>query len=410
MNQNSFFRTDKLSLLLFGTGVGLLSLASSAKAQEAVRPPSIILRQAVSMASDCEIDLTESPTQDGYQLRVKLPDSVSSIEMVPSSAAYRSFRIVMDDPAANSPATDSTNSGVQPYGSGIIEYNHAVRNPLEVLADTNWEQAKQNALPEDILPVRPPNTLRDLLASKRTAVSTSVEQIEMQLNEPKRQELPEIAPSIKAVAVEYAAPQSSEDTSSILVDSVAFLEHSNHQSHVRQAHVSEMEQATDFKFPAKVSSLRSNNEQIESLQIKRGSWAPKASAPNNDSATLPKPAISTDARFAQMKVSDSIAEPNRFVPAASSLPTEQLPTVDQIAAAKPLGDFESAQLAKPILATKSIQKADTISVAESIRCPDAPTIAKPMATEIDSLASGGDFPGTAQQDLPETENIPQEKE
>ena len=147
MKRKSLSPTCKYSLLLFSTGVGFFSWSSPIHAQTHNQPPSVIISQAEGMISDCEIGVKKSASHDGYLLQVRVPDSISLIELTPSISANRSFRIRMDDPASiivPPKSDDSTaNQGViTPTASG--ESENSVRSPMGVMSVVNRAGWRQN--------------------------------------------------------------------------------------------------------------------------------------------------------------------------------------------------------------------------------------------------------------------------
>ena len=104
--------------------IGELQLHSDAQ------PPTITLRPAKGVFDSCEVNVVESTKGHGYQLRVAVPDSVSSIEVVPASTSNRQFRIRLEE---NQPAQSSARN------SKLIS---PLRSPREI---QQWMDTSQNA-------------------------------------------------------------------------------------------------------------------------------------------------------------------------------------------------------------------------------------------------------------------------
>jgi hypothetical protein len=167
---NSKLTSSKFIALFISTGTGLFSLSQPAFTQEAApaaNMPAIVLRPASHQATDCEIELDKPQGSSGYRLLINIPDSVSTIEVAPSTDSQRRFRIRMDDPSVASPATGESASLKNSANAGKLELN--LRRPIDAMADVKWIGSDSTNAPVDSSPNAAVNVSADQTDNRSTA-------------------------------------------------------------------------------------------------------------------------------------------------------------------------------------------------------------------------------------------------
>ena len=330
MKRNSIFHLNKFSFLLFGTGAGLLSLASSTYAQTSMQPPAVILSQADGMVSDCEIDVKESASHDGYRLRVRVPDSISLIELTPSTSSNRSFRIRMDDPAS-APATPTINSAgnegaLQYYAQGQAETS--IRSPANVMSHTDtsgWQQssrvtsngslqvsAEQSSYPQS-------NGVENQTAMQSETSKLLKQHQAMRLRTPDSLSPTNVGAAVFPPTTKVAGLQKNKSDGSILVDTGVFENYVVERQTARELKRLENDRQVAFKQTPKVNLLESRllkplGFQFESAQTNNPSVAKLE--PLNSMPRAFKPKGIQHGRASHMQVSATSEQLNRFAPAA----------------------------------------------------------------------------------------------
>ena len=120
--------------LCIGAGVStLFAQQADPISADSMKTPTLVIHPAVQargLADHCEVDLRPSDASSGYRLELRVPDSITEIDITPTNQVGRSgdFRISLDrgnrgpapvQPVASGPEPDQQNLDPRPQGAYV---------------------------------------------------------------------------------------------------------------------------------------------------------------------------------------------------------------------------------------------------------------------------------------------------